>query len=457
MTRTPRRFAGLVGSRILAIADEVRALQAGGRQICNLSIGDFDPREFPIPRLLLERIEAALRRGETNYPPSVGMPALREQVSALYARELGLAIPASSIVITGGSRPALFAAYQLTLEPGDRVVFTVPSWNNDSYCELAGATAVPITCGSDTDFLPTAAMLAPALRGARLLVLNSPLNPTGTAFDAATLGAICDAVVAENARRSPEEPPLYLLYDQVYWMLTFGGLEHVVPPVLRPEVAPYTILVDGISKVFAATGLRVGWVCPPANLSAQFSAFLGHVGAWAPRPAQVATAEMLANHDEVAAARRTMQTGLSRRLELLHAGMLAMRRDGLPVEVVAPAGGMYLSVRFGARAWCRRAGPGFDGGHAVLPPRAGRPRRGAVRGVRVRRRAGVVPALGRQRVGERHWRAADSIARGARTAECGILRSRPSPANEWRRCNSSDSAPPESPPRMTSARSPTCA
>jgi len=94
------------------------------------------------------------------------------------------------------------------------------------------------------------------------------LGPYGSATTAS------DAVVAENARRSPEEPALYLLYDQVYWMLTFGGLSHVVPPVLRPDVAPYTILVDGISKVFAATGLRVGWVCPPANLSAQFNAFL---------------------------------------------------------------------------------------------------------------------------------------------------------------------------------------
>jgi aspartate aminotransferase len=358
VTRPPRRFAGLVGSRILAIADEVRALQAGGRQICNLSIGDFDPREFPIPRLLLERTEAALRRGETNYPPSVGISALREQVSALYARELDLAIPASSIVITGGSRPALFAAYQLTIEPGDRVVFTVPSWNNDSYCELAGATAAPIQCGSDTAFLPTAAMLAPALPGARLLVLNSPLNPTGTAFDAATLGEICDAVVAENARRSADEPPLYLLYDQVYWMLTFHGLKHVVPQVLCPEVAPYTILVDGISKVFAATGLRVGWICAPPDLSGQLNAFLGHVGAWAPRPGQVATAEMLADAGAVAAARHTMQTGLAARLDQLHAGMLAMRQDGLPVEVVAPQGGMYLSVRFGGR----ERGGGFAGG-----------------------------------------------------------------------------------------------
>ena len=341
MTSVPRRFAGLVGSRILAIADEVRALQASGRQICNLTIGDFDPREFPIPRPLLERIEGALGRGETNYPPSAGMPALREQISALYAREFGLAIPAGSIVVTGGARPGLFATYQLMVERGDRVVFPVPSWNNDHYCELASATAVPIECSSDTAFLPTAATVARAIRGARLLVLNSPGNPTGTAFDAATLGAICDAVLEENGRRSAEEPPLYLLYDQVYWMLTFGGLSHVVPSVLRPEVAPYTILVDGISKVFAATGLRLGWVCPPAPMSAQFGAFLGHVGAWAPRPVQVATAEMLADTQAVAAARQTMRTGLERRLDRLHAGMLALRGDGLPVEAVAPAGAMY--------------------------------------------------------------------------------------------------------------------
>ena len=296
----------------------------------------------------------------------MGIPALREQISALYARELGLAIPASSIVITGGSRPALFAAYQLTIEPGDRVVFTVPSWNNDSYCELAGATAVPIQCGSDTAFLPTAAMLAPALPGARLLVLNSPLNPTGTAFDAATLGAICDAVVAENARRSPDEPPLYLLYDQVYWMLTFGGLEHVVPQVLRPEVAPYTILVDGISKVFAATGLRVGWVCPPANLSAQFNAFLGHVGAWAPRPAQVA-------HGGDAGRRGGGRRGPSHDADRSRSGgstscmpgCWRCGEDGLPVEVVAPAGGMYLSVRFGPPKGRGAGGQALDSTEAM--------------------------------------------------------------------------------------------
>jgi aspartate aminotransferase len=358
------RFAGLAGSRILSIADEVRALQAEGRQICNLTIGDFDPREFPIPAPLLARIEGALRRGETNYPPAAGMPALREQVSALYAREFGLSIPASSVVVTGGSRPALFAAYQLLVDPGDRVIFPVPSWNNDSYCVLAGATPVPIECGSDTAFLPTAAMLRPRLRGARMLALNSPLNPSGTSFDAATLEAICDAVLEENARRSPEEPPLYLLYDQVYWMLTFGGLRHVVPQVLRPEIAPYTILVDGISKAFAATGLRVGWICAPAQLANMLNAFLGHVGAWSPRPMQIAAAEMLADVVAVDEARCTMQRGLQARLDRLYAGMLALQGQGLPVEAVAPSGAMYLSVRFGAHPVPRDA-PTLDSAEPV--------------------------------------------------------------------------------------------
>jgi aspartate aminotransferase len=355
----------LAGSRILAIADEVRALQAAGRQICNLTIGDFDPREFPIPVPLLERIEGALRRGETNYPPAAGMPALREQIAALYAREFGLSIPIGSIVVTGGSRPGLFAAYQIVIDSGDRVVFPVPSWNNDHYCALAGATPVAIECGSDTAFLPTAAVLRPHLRDARLLALNSPLNPSGTSFDAATLEAICDAVLEENARRSPGEPPLYLLYDQVYWMLTFGGVQHVVPQVLRPAMAPYTILIDGISKAFAATGLRVGWICAPPPLAGTLNAFLGHVGAWSPRPMQVATAEMLADVAAVHEARCTMQLGLQRRLDRLYAGMLALQREGLPVEAVAPMGAMYLSVRFGAHPARRVAGPSVDSAEPI--------------------------------------------------------------------------------------------
>ena len=128
--------------------------------------------------------------------------------------------------------------------------------------------------------MPTRAQLEPALRGARLLALNSPLNPCGTAFNAESLGDICDLVLEENARRPTSEGPLYVVYDQVYWQLTFGDVEHVDPVTLRPEMARYTVFVDGISKAFAATGLRAGWVVAPNRIVNVMNSVLQHIGTW---------------------------------------------------------------------------------------------------------------------------------------------------------------------------------
>ena len=104
-------------------------------------------------------------------------------------------------------------------------------------------------------FLPTRESLSGAVQGARILALCSPLNPSGTAFTAESLRAICELVVEENARRGAGARPLYLMYDQVYWTLTFGDTRHVHPVGVCPEVAPYTIYIDGISKALAATGV----------------------------------------------------------------------------------------------------------------------------------------------------------------------------------------------------------
>jgi aspartate aminotransferase len=215
-----------------------------------------------------------------------------------------------------------------------------------------GARGVPIVCDATTAFLPTRAMLEPLVRGARLLVVNSPLNPTGTVFDERTLADICELILEENARRGPHERPLYLLYDQVYWMLTFGGIRHVTPVVLRPEMLPYTISVDAISKAFAATGLRVGWVLGPTDVVRSMSDFIGHVGAWAPRPEQVATATLLTSRAAIVEYNRTITLGLQARLDALYQGIIAMRDRGLPVDAVPPAGAIYLSARF-ALAGCR--------------------------------------------------------------------------------------------------------
>jgi aspartate aminotransferase len=336
----------LIGSEVLKISGEIRALVAQGRQVCNLTVGDYSSAQFRIPRLLEEELLRSIAAGETTYPPSDGMLSLRAAVVRLYEQWLGLRYGVESVLITGGSRPSIYAVYRALVDPGDTVVYPVPSWNNNHYCHLVGASPVPVVCGKEEQFLPTRSMLAKAVRGARLLSVNSPLNPAGTAFSRDALEGICDLVLEENRRRVPGERPLYLLYDQVYWMLTFGATRHENPVSLRPELAPYTFFIDGVSKSLAATGLRVGWTVGPADIVARMGSILGHVGAWAPRAEQVAVAAFLGATDEVSAFLRSLKEGLELRLEFLASTFAALRAEGFPVEAVAPAGAIYLSARF---------------------------------------------------------------------------------------------------------------
>jgi aspartate aminotransferase len=255
--------SGLSGSEILKIAAEIRALVAGGQKVCNLTVGDFDSRQFPIPEFLRDAITQAIQAGETNYPPSDGVLQLRQSIQKFLKSELALDYPIEGILVTGGARPAIYGSYRAVVDPGDVVVYPAPSWNNNHYCHMVGAGPAPGPCSVDEAFLPTRARLAEAVKGARLLALNSPLNPTGTAFTPQVLADLCDMVLEENRRRGPSERPLYLMYDQVYWMLTFGAVKHVTPVGLRPEMRPYTLFVDGLSKPFCATG------CASAGSSAR--------------------------------------------------------------------------------------------------------------------------------------------------------------------------------------------
>jgi aspartate aminotransferase len=338
---------GLTGSRILAIAGAIRALQAEGKPVCNLTVGDFSPQQFRIPESLARGISEAVAAGETNYPPAVGLPETREAVTILYRRDLGLDYPIESVFMAGGARPPIFATFALVVEPGDTVVYSIPSWNNHYYCQVNGTVVKTVVSGPETNFLPTAGALAPVLEDARLLCLNSPLNPTGTAMSADQLGGICDLILDINRRREAAgERPLMLMYDQVYWMLCHGDVEHVTPVGLRPAMANYTIFVDAISKSFAATGLRVGWGVVPAPLAPRYKALIGHMGSWAPRPEQVATSALLRDPTAIAAYHAVMKKGIADRLFALHDGFETMKAEGLPVHAIAPQGAIYLSVRF---------------------------------------------------------------------------------------------------------------
>ena len=124
----------LRGSAILRIAGEVRQLAREGKRIADLTVGDFSSAQFRIPRALEDGIIDALRQGETTYPPSIGLESLRTAVVQFYRDRLGVDIALPSVLIASGARPAIYAVYRALVDRGDRVVFGVPSWNNDYYC-----------------------------------------------------------------------------------------------------------------------------------------------------------------------------------------------------------------------------------------------------------------------------------------------------------------------------------
>jgi len=336
----------VIGSEILKIAGDIRRMVADGKQISNFTVGDFSPSEFRPPQLLQDEIRESISRGETNYPPSEGVLRLREAIQKFYRRSFGLEYPLESFLVHGGSRPGIYGTYRTVVDPGDRILYPIPSWNNNHYANLVRGTHVPIPCDASTAFLPTADMLRDRLTGARLLALNSPLNPTGTAFTRETLEKICDLVLEENARRGSGERPLYVMYDQVYWMLTFGKTTHHDPVSLRPEMLPYTLLIDGISKAFASTGVRVGWTVGPPDLMQRMGNILAHVGAWAPKSGQVATAALLENEDAIREYNREIKKGVQDRLDALYHGITQLASDGFPVSAIEPMGAIYLSIRF---------------------------------------------------------------------------------------------------------------
>src|SRR5262245_35177541 len=153
--RVSAMAAGLVGSEILKIAGEIRERIRAGDAVCNLTVGDFSSKQFPIPERLADGVRRALENGETNYPPSDGVLELRQAVRRFYERELGLAYDLDSVLIAGGARPVIYAIYRAVCDPGDVVIYPTPSWNNNHYCHMVNARGVQVATGPELRFMPT--------------------------------------------------------------------------------------------------------------------------------------------------------------------------------------------------------------------------------------------------------------------------------------------------------------
>jgi len=336
----------LIGSEIIKLAGEVKEKIAQGEKIYNLTIGDFDPKIFPIPTELKNEIIQAYNDGETNYPAANGVEPLRKEVARFLKEKQGLTYDANAILISGGARPLIYAVYQTIIDAKDKVLFPVPSWNNNHYCHLSSAQQMVVETKPENDFMPTAAELKPFISEANLIALCSPLNPTGTTFTKEGLSEICELILEENKKRGASEKPLYLLFDQIYWVLTHGETKHFDPVSLFPEMRNYTIYIDGISKSFAATGVRVGWAFGPQKVMDKMRAILSHVGAWSPKAEQEATAKFLKNDIAVNAYLVTFKNRINNRLVRFYEGMQILKAKGYDVDAIPPQAAIYLTVKF---------------------------------------------------------------------------------------------------------------
>ncbi|MBA2582388.1 MAG: pyridoxal phosphate-dependent aminotransferase [Bacteroidetes bacterium] len=335
----------LIGSEIIKLASEVTTKIKNGEKIYNLTIGDFNPKIFPIPTELKNEIIQAYQNEETNYPPANGIAELRQAVSSFIKRYTDLEYSADEILIAGGARPLIYATYKALIDPGDVVLFPVPSWNNNHYCHLSEAQQVFIETKAENNFMPSAEELQPYIANAQMLALCSPLNPTGTTFTKEGLKKICEMVLEENKRRTHGEKPLYILYDQIYWALTYGDTKHYDPISLYPELRDYTIFIDGLSKAFAGTGVRVGWAFGPQRIIDKMKSILGHIGAWAAKAEQVASAKYLNNTEKTDEFLIAFRGQIQQRLQGYYAGFLALKSEGFEVNAIAPQAAIYLTVQ----------------------------------------------------------------------------------------------------------------
>lgn len=336
----------LIGSEIIKLAGEIRDRAQQGEKIYNFTIGDFDPNLFPIPESFLNHIIDSYRKNETNYPPADGMAGLRDAIKQFTKDRLDLDYPASDILVAGGSRPLIYAIYKALVDEGDTVLFPVPSWNNNHYTHLSAAQMVCIETQPENNFMPSAADLAPHIEKATLVALCSPLNPTGTVFTKTDLGQICELILAENKRRKAlNQKPVYLMYDHIYWILTYGDTVHYNPVSLYPEMAAYTIFVDGMSKGFAATGVRVGWAFGPKKVMAKMKSILGHIGAWAPKAEQVAAGKFLQDVNAVDNYLVSFKKQVENSLQSFYKAFQELKADGFAVDAITPQAAIYLTVK----------------------------------------------------------------------------------------------------------------
>jgi aspartate aminotransferase len=240
-------------SATLTMAAEARRLKSKGIAVLDFSLGEPD---FPTPPNIQEAALKAMRSGQTHYTPAAGIPELRQAVAALYTKQHGLATEPSQVVISNGAKHSIHNALMAVCGPGDEVIIPAPYWVSYSdLVRLTGATPVVLPTTEDVAFkLTPEQFLGAVTPRTKLLMINSPSNPTGIVYTRADLAALADAVLTKNVG---------VISDEIYEQLTYGNAKPTCFATLRPGLAERTITISGVSKTYAMTGWRIGWAVAP--------------------------------------------------------------------------------------------------------------------------------------------------------------------------------------------------
>ena len=244
-------------SATIAVTQKARDLKAKGRQVISLSVGEPD---FDTPDNIKNAAIDAIRRGETKYPPVLGIPPLREAIAAKFKRENGLEYKASDTIVGTGGKQILYNAFLVTMNPGDEVIIPAPYWV--SYPEMVainGGTPVFVATTLENNFKLQAEDLDRAITPrTKWVVLNSPSNPSGAAYTHDELKSLTDVLL--------RHPHVWVLTDDMYEHLTYGDFVFTTPAQVEPALYARTLTMNGVSKAYAMTGWRIGYAAGPASL-----------------------------------------------------------------------------------------------------------------------------------------------------------------------------------------------
>jgi aspartate/methionine/tyrosine aminotransferase len=323
--RVSARLAAIAESATLAVDAKAKALKAKGENVIGFGAGEPD---FPTPDYIVEAAVRAARDPKFHrYTPAAGLPELREAIAAKTKRDSGFACEASQVLVTNGGKHAVFVAFAALCDPGDEVIVPAPYWT--TYPEaiaLSGGVPVVVDTTEETEFKVTVAQLEAARTPrTKVLLFVSPDNPSGAVYSPEETIAIGKWAV---------EHGIWVVTDEIYEHLTYGGHTFSSMPTLVPELADRCVIVNGVAKTYAMTGWRVGWMIGPKDVMAAAINFQSHTTSNVSNVAQVAALEAVRGDLSAVA---MMRESFARRGALMHRMLAAIPG----VTCMEPQGAFY--------------------------------------------------------------------------------------------------------------------